>query len=141
MGYVLLQRKKGSLKKNNFVLFSYKKSTILSLACSTRVDYILSISKNITVAGDNFAGAGQTWPIQQQMDVLTMGRSWWITTDPQKEPWNLHYCYEHEWHSKSTISFYPTQVKNMNSQAKRNLKRIHLIWKTKISNLSSNSFI
>ncbi|KAL9342238.1 hypothetical protein Peur_065563 [Populus x canadensis] len=27
-----------------------------------------------------------------------------------------------EWHSKSTISFYPTQVKNMNSQAKRNLK-------------------
>ena len=60
MGYVLLQRKKGSLKKNNFVLFSYKKSTILSLACSTRVDYILSISKNITVAGDNFAGAGQT---------------------------------------------------------------------------------
>lgn len=36
-----------------------------------------------------------------------------------------------EWHSKSTISFYPTQVKNMNSQAKRNLKRFHLIWKKK----------
>lgn len=74
-------------------------------------------------------GLNTTYPTAN--GCLDHGEELVNNTDPRHEICITVSLSAHEWHSKSTISFYPTQVKNMNSQAKRNLKRFHLIWKKK----------